>query len=78
MENFSFCAVFVVCHLVLISTILLLPELDDGNKRQKEIITVQKMKFFIKDFFSKCDQIRTKVRIWSHLLKKSLIDKFIF
>ena len=57
MENFSFCAVFVVCHLVLISTILLLPELDDGNKRQKEIITVQKMKFFIKDFFSKCDRI---------------------
>ena len=33
--------------------------------------TAQKMKFSIKDFFSKCDQIRRKLRIWSHLLKKS-------
>ena len=36
------------------------------------------MKFSIKDFFSKCDQIRRKLRIWSHLLKKSLIENFIF
>ena len=41
-------------------------------------ITAQKMKFFIKDFFSKCDQIRRKLRIWSHLLKKPLIKNFIF
>ena len=40
-------------------------------------ITAQKMKFSIKDFFSKCDQIRRKLRIWSHLLKKSLIENFI-
>ena len=33
----------------------------------------QKMKSSIKVFFSKCDQIRRKLRIWSHLLKKSLI-----
>ena len=33
----------------------------------------QKMKFSIKHFFSKCDQIRRKLRIWSHLLKKSLM-----
>ena len=31
-------------------------------------ITAQKMKFFIKDFFSKCDQICRKLWIWSHLL----------
>ena len=31
----------------------------------------QKMKFSNKNFFSKCDQIRTFLRIWSHLLKKS-------
>ena len=31
--------------------------------------TAQKMKFSIKDFFSKCDHIHKKVRIWSHLLK---------
>ena len=36
------------------------------------------MKFPIKDFFSKCDQIRRKLRIWLHLLKESLIENFIF
>ena len=39
-------------------------------------VTAQKMKFSIKDFFSKCDQIRRKLRIWSHLLKKSLMENF--
>ena len=34
-------------------------------------ITPQKMKFSIKDFTSKCDQIRKKLWIWWHLLKKS-------
>ena len=29
----------------------------------------------IKDFFSKCDQIRRKLWIWSHLLKKSFNRK---
>ena len=42
------------------------------------IHTVQKMKFSIKDFFSKCDQIQRKLRISSHLLKKSLMENFIF
>ena len=37
-----------------------------------------KMKFSIKDFFSKCDQIHWKLRIWSYLLEKSLIENFIF
>ena len=37
-----------------------------------------KMKFSIKHFFSKCDQIRNLLRIWSHLLKKSLMENFIF
>ena len=39
--------------------------------------TAQKMKFSIKDFFSKCDQIRRKLPIWLHLLKKSLMENFI-
>ena len=30
------------------------------------------------DFFSKFDQIRSFVWIWSHLLKKSLMENFIF
>ena len=36
------------------------------------LITAQKMKFSIKDFFSKCDQICRK------LLKKPLMENFIF
>ena len=36
------------------------------------------MKFSIKDFFSKCDQICSFLRIWSHLLNKSLMENFIF
>ena len=36
------------------------------------------MKFSIKNFFSKGDQIRSFLRIWSHLPKKSLIKNFIF
>ena len=38
----------------------------------------KKMKSSIKDFFSKCDQILRKLWIWSHLLKKSLMENFIF
>ena len=40
--------------------------------------TAQKMKFFIKGFFSKCDQICSFLRIWWHFLKKSLMENFIF
>ena len=41
-------------------------------------ITAQKMKFSIKNFFSKCDQIRSFLRICSPLLKNSLMENFIF
>ena len=40
--------------------------------------TAQKMKFSNKDFFSKCDQTRSLLLIWSQLLKKSLMENFIF
>ena len=40
--------------------------------------TTQKMKFSIKDLFSKCDQIRIFLWIWSHLLEKSLMENFTF
>ena len=40
--------------------------------------TAQNMKISINDFFSKCDQIRSFLPIWSYLLKKSLIENFIF
>ena len=37
-----------------------------------------KKKFSNKAFFSKCDQIQRKLRIWSHLLKLSLMENFFF
>ena len=40
--------------------------------------TAQKMKLSIKDFSSKCDQIRSFLRISSYLLGKSLTENFIF
>ena len=43
-----------------------------------ETDTAQKMKFSIKDSFSKCDQIRSFLRIWSHLRKKYLMENLIF
>ena len=36
------------------------------------------MKFSIKGFFSKYDQIRSFLQIWSHLLKKYLMENLIF
>ena len=40
--------------------------------------TAQKIKFSITDFFSKCDNICRKLRIWPHLLKKSLMENLVF
>ena len=39
---------------------------------------LKKMRFSTKDFFSKYDQILRKLRICSHLLKKSLMENPIF
>ena len=59
-----------------------LKEIKEANEGQgqirKESGTAQKVIFSIEDFFSKCDQIRSFLRIWSHLLKKSLRKSFIF
>ena len=51
--------------------------LRNARKIQRERPTTQNMKFSIKDFFSKYDQICRKLRIWSYLLKKSLMKNFI-
>ena len=48
------------------------------SKLEQLSYTAQKMKFSIKDFLSKSDQIQSFLRIWSHLLKKSLMEIFIF
>ena len=50
---------------------------DTTKEERKTCSTAQKMKFSIKDFFSKCDQIRSFLQIWSHLLKKSVMENFI-
>ena len=36
------------------------------------------MKFSIEDFFGRCDQIRSFLWIWSHLLKKYSMENLIF
>ena len=41
-------------------------------------VTSEKNNFFIKDFFSKCDHICSILRIFSHLLKKSLMENPYF
>ena len=38
----------------------------------------KKMNFSVKNLFSKCEHIRIKLRIYSHLLNKSLTENFIF
>ena len=40
--------------------------------------TLHKNEVFIKDFFSKCDQIGSFLRIWSYLLKEFLTENYIF
>ena len=42
------------------------------------VLSAQKMTLSIKEYFSKFDQNRRKPRIWSHVLKKSLMKNFIF
>ena len=41
-------------------------------------ITAQKLKFSIKNFFNKCNQIHSFLRIWCPLLEKSLMENFSF
>ena len=53
-------------------------QVDSHDSHNFDSLTAQEMKIFMKDHFSKCDQIYKKLRIWSHLLKKSLMEKFIF
>ena len=58
-------------------------ELHICNKRKTNAVSLIQTKVKnnhcqIKDFFSKCDQIRRKLRIWSHLLNKFLRENFIF
>ena len=53
-------------------------DLMQCHKRERLAYTIQKMKFSPKEFLGKCDQIRSFLRIWLHLLRKSLMENFIF
>ena len=68
---------FSICFLrflVLIPLIVLFCISVKANTGQKMF----SIKFSIKDFLGKFDQIRSFLRIWSNLLKKSPMEKFIF
>ena len=49
-----------------------------SEKWEAKTLVPNEMKFSIKDFLHKYDQICRKLRIWVHLLKKSLMENFIF
>ena len=56
--------------------LLLQKYLTFKSKKEKNI--AQKRSFPLKDFFSKCEQIRNFLRICVHLLNKSSMENFIF
>ena len=64
-----------IMHLSKIELLNELPFYDDLSV--VEISTAQKMKFSVMDFFCKCDQICSFLWVWSHLLKKSLMENSI-
>ena len=47
------------------------------QKNRLHFIHCTKMKFSVKNFFSKCKQIPRKLEIRSHMLKKSLTENFV-
>ena len=72
-------ALLLILHLLL----FLSSDLNQShfiNPEISDLLTTlyKKMKFFIMGFFSKCDEIRSKLHIWSHLLKKLLMENVIF
>ena len=73
----------IFCFSVLFSTAILFLFQTSVLILQKPLVffvdwNCTKMKFSIKDLFSICDQIHRKLRIWPHLLTKSLMENFIF
>ena len=53
-------------NLTILMNCLIIPQIYIDNHYKK-------LRFSIKNFFNKCD-----LRIWSHLLNKSLMENFIF
>ena len=53
-------------------------EMFPVTKLKHQLILAKKMKFSITNFFSTYARIRRNLLIWSHLLKKSVMENFIF
>ena len=51
--------------------------MPENYSDEKLLKTGQKMKFSMKNLFGKSDEIRCLLWIWSHLLKKFLMENFI-
>ena len=66
------------CHGLATTEWYFKEDLSSFYLRTFHIPLHKKWRFSLKDFFSKCDQIRRKLWIWSHLLKKPLMENFIF
>ena len=73
----ALCAVEIIFYLFFLFDLLSESNLG-AYFNNSTTLTAQNMKFSSKDFWSKCDQIRSFLRIWSHLLQKSLMENFIF
>ena len=52
--------------------------LDDSKPLIINTLCKKELQLSNEDFFSKCNQIHNFLRIWSHLLKKSFMENFIF
>ena len=65
------------CNLPL-NFCVLLYQLFFGKFLGKYYIIAQKITFSVLDYFGKSAQIRSFLRIFSHLLKKSLTENFVF
>ena len=70
------CSIFWALNINLLGSNKMLLSLSISFIIQTD--TAQKMKFSIKDFFSKFDQIHSFLRIWLHLLKLYLMETSFF
>ena len=59
-------------------SLIIEPEGELKLYEQYVLNKAQKMKFCINDSFSKCDQVRSFLWIWLHLLNIFLLESFIF
>ena len=73
-KNTNWASMLLRCYLIFAVS---MSKLGANYIESMWSITAQKTNFSIKDFLSKCDQMTSFLRTWSHLLKKSLIDSFL-